>query len=276
MPPTSCCICLGGSDSGDDGGSSDSVGGDNSSVSATECGHVFHEACLARWLSRSRSCPTCRKPLRQDRVFRLFLNPTDFLLSDGDDADVLLLLRRQLSDARDQLEAAAASERRQQEVAAELRASLDQIEGAARNFNVKYVDALRENCCLRADLRAMRQEAREKRQLARTNMLLQAQLVAKERQLESDQKTRYQLTHAVSELCEQLHQREGRIREQADTIRALTEDVEHYRTMLHTAEVRLQTLREKTWRGPRAADAVPPFTTERSGRARRAPKRRRL
>lgn len=272
MPPTTCSICLGGSGSSNDDGS-DSVG-DNSSVSATECGHVFHEECLARWLSRSRSCPTCRKPLRQDRVFRLFLNPTDFLRSDGENADALLLLRRQLSEARDQLEAAAASERRQHEVACELRASLDQIEGAARSFSVKYVDAVRENCCLRADLRATREEAREKRQLARANVLLQAQLMAKERQLETDQKTRYQLTHAVSELCEQLHQRNGRIREQEDTIRALRDDVDHYRTMLHSAEVRLQTLRQKTWRRPHAADGMPPFGSE-SG-ACSAPKRRRL
>lgn len=274
MSSTTCCICLGGSGSSDDDGS-DSVGGDNNSVSATECGHVFHESCLSRWMSRSRSCPTCRKPLRQDRVFRLFLNPTDFVLSDGVDTDGLQLLRRQLSEARDQLEAAAASERRQHEVASELRASLDQIEGAARSFNAKYVDAVRENCCLRADLRALREEAREKRQLARTNVLLQAQLIAKERQLEADQKTRHQLTHAVSELCEQLHQRNGRIREQLDAIRALREDVAHYRTMLHSAEVRLQSLRQKTWRRPPAADGMPPFGPE-SDRGCSEPKRRRL
>ena len=27
------------------------------------CGHEFHESCLTRWLSRSRSCPLCRHQL---------------------------------------------------------------------------------------------------------------------------------------------------------------------------------------------------------------------
>ena len=32
------------------------------------CKHIYHEACIRRWLRRSRRCPTCRKSLREKKV----------------------------------------------------------------------------------------------------------------------------------------------------------------------------------------------------------------
>ena len=32
------------------------------------CKHIYHEACIRRWLRRSRRCPTCRKSLREKKI----------------------------------------------------------------------------------------------------------------------------------------------------------------------------------------------------------------
>uniref|UniRef100_T1IXP8 RING-type domain-containing protein n=1 Tax=Strigamia maritima TaxID=126957 RepID=T1IXP8_STRMM len=47
-------------------------------VSATSCGHVYHEECLQKWLVRAGSCPQCRKPVSQTSLIRkLFFNVED-------------------------------------------------------------------------------------------------------------------------------------------------------------------------------------------------------
>ena len=47
-------------------------------ISASECGHVFHGACIARWLDTSSSarvssqCPQCRSTVSRDHLVRLY------------------------------------------------------------------------------------------------------------------------------------------------------------------------------------------------------------
>ena len=47
-------------------------------ISASECGHVFHEACIARWLGESGDhCPYCRTAIiDKERLVRLFFFTT--------------------------------------------------------------------------------------------------------------------------------------------------------------------------------------------------------
>ncbi|KAH8401285.1 hypothetical protein KR009_004400 [Drosophila setifemur] len=42
--------------------------------STPTCGHIFHKACLARWLKRSSTCPQCRSFCQKNRVHRIYLN----------------------------------------------------------------------------------------------------------------------------------------------------------------------------------------------------------
>ena len=42
-------------------------------ISASQCGHVFHEACIARWLRESGGrCPQCRSIISKVLLTRLF------------------------------------------------------------------------------------------------------------------------------------------------------------------------------------------------------------
>ncbi|XP_065289241.2 E3 ubiquitin-protein ligase trul-1-like [Dermacentor albipictus] len=233
---TTCCICM---DTIQAGSSSDSSSGSNS-VSATECGHVFHEACLQRWLAASRSCPTCRKPLRAHGIVKLFLDAADVLPGGciGNDGGPLQLLQRELGEARSQLEAAAVAERRQQEATVALRSSMRQIEGVARTYNAKYVNSLRENCHLRTQLRGLREEVRDKRHLRRENIALQARLHAKERQLQTITDSRSQLNKEALDLRRTVAQLEVLTRERMARIRALEGDVSRLKDRLHRAELK--------------------------------------
>lgn len=49
-------------------------GNTNIIYSTSKCGHVFHQQCLFRWLSHSKSCPQCRANVFKHTVHRLFLN----------------------------------------------------------------------------------------------------------------------------------------------------------------------------------------------------------
>ena len=44
----------------------------SAAISASRCGHVFHEACIARWLGESRHCPQCRTVVNKVCLTRLF------------------------------------------------------------------------------------------------------------------------------------------------------------------------------------------------------------
>lgn len=218
--------------------SSDSSSGSNS-VSATECGHVFHEACLQRWLAASRSCPTCRKPLRAHGIVKLFLDAADVLPGGciSNDGGPLQLLQRELSEVRSQLKATAVAEKRQQEATSALRSRMRQIEGVARTYNAKYVNALHENCHLRTQLRGLREEVRDKRHLRTENIFLQTRLHAKERQLQTVTDSRSQLNREALDLRKKVAYLEVLARERVAHIRALEGDVNHLKDMLHRAEL---------------------------------------
>lgn len=33
------------------------------------CAHIFHESCLVKWLKTSPTCPSCRKPIIDRKIF---------------------------------------------------------------------------------------------------------------------------------------------------------------------------------------------------------------
>ena len=56
LPATECSICLCDVDAGD----ADCGGGAAAAAFKLGCGHFFHPGCIAPWLRRSETCPTCR------------------------------------------------------------------------------------------------------------------------------------------------------------------------------------------------------------------------
>lgn len=55
LPATECSICLCDVDAGDA-----DCGGGGAAAFELGCGHFFHPGCIAPWLRRSETCPTCR------------------------------------------------------------------------------------------------------------------------------------------------------------------------------------------------------------------------
>lgn len=43
-------------------------------ISATPCGHTFHNVCLLQWLERSKTCPQCRQNTKEKNVVRLYFD----------------------------------------------------------------------------------------------------------------------------------------------------------------------------------------------------------
>ncbi|KAG0417981.1 hypothetical protein HPB47_005190 [Ixodes persulcatus] len=108
---------------------------DIDNVSTTACGHVFHGRCLLPWHGTSKTCPTCRKPLKQREIFKLF-----FAASESRDEDVGRL-RNQLDDAKAKLRAAGEEKIEQQAAADALKASLVQREDEVQQMKEKYMTA---------------------------------------------------------------------------------------------------------------------------------------
>ncbi|XP_043064182.1 uncharacterized protein LOC122320110 [Drosophila ficusphila] len=46
-------------------------------ICSTNCGHLFHKACLTRWLNISLTCPQCRASCNRNSIRRLYLNFSD-------------------------------------------------------------------------------------------------------------------------------------------------------------------------------------------------------
>uniref|UniRef100_A0A182PER2 RING-type domain-containing protein n=1 Tax=Anopheles epiroticus TaxID=199890 RepID=A0A182PER2_9DIPT len=45
-------------------------------VVITQCGHLFHHACIVRWLQRSQTCPECRAECTATRLIKVHFNVT--------------------------------------------------------------------------------------------------------------------------------------------------------------------------------------------------------
>lgn len=202
--------------------SSSSGNSDVNSVSATECGHVFHDVCLRRWLAASRSCPTCRKQLRLENIVKLYLDGAA-LLSHGcirNSDDRCQRLQREMRTLVSQLEAASAAEQTHKEKCLALRREMRRMEGIARMSDSRYANLLRETQRLRTQVRASREEARDLRNVHRENSLLQNQLCTRDRQLEISEELRSRSELAMRSLSAQLALRDSLIQEQAQQIQA--------------------------------------------------------
>ena len=56
----------------------------NSQISACNCGHIFHEDCLSRWLKvgQQTNCPQCRAKVKEANIIkRLYLTESDSVRS---------------------------------------------------------------------------------------------------------------------------------------------------------------------------------------------------
>ena len=57
-----CCICA-------------DLFSEDTDIAAIQCGHVFHEHCLARWMTTANTCPSCRKRIKPNCVIsKLFFD----------------------------------------------------------------------------------------------------------------------------------------------------------------------------------------------------------
>lgn len=52
----------------------------HSEVVVTECGHLYHSACVFEWLKNQKTCPQCRASVKREKVHRVYFdveNDTD-------------------------------------------------------------------------------------------------------------------------------------------------------------------------------------------------------
>ncbi|KAH6920654.1 hypothetical protein HPB50_028358 [Hyalomma asiaticum] len=199
---------------------------DSNNVSATECGHVFHDVCLRRWLAASMTCPTCFKELRSDKIVKLYLDGAA-LLPQGcirNNNGPLEQPEEQLGEVRSQLVTAAASQQRYQETIVALRDKIGRTEAVARRYKFKYAMMLCKKYRLKTQLRALRQEVRERENVRRENLFVQGLLRISERQLEISEQLRRRLDQAVDGLRALLAQRESVLRQQAQQVPAIQRD----------------------------------------------------
>ena len=69
----------------------------NDSVAVLDCGHVFHEACIKRWVNTRQTCPVCIQPILINKDFKRIkkMTPEELFLEavkDGDLANVTQML----------------------------------------------------------------------------------------------------------------------------------------------------------------------------------------
>ena len=73
----------------------------NDTILASECGHVFHEACIAYWLDESvhsiGDCPQCRTTIDRVRLTRLFFTETSRTVAAA------VATRRDIDELRDRI-----------------------------------------------------------------------------------------------------------------------------------------------------------------------------
>uniref|UniRef100_A0A147BFZ4 Putative e3 ubiquitin ligase n=1 Tax=Ixodes ricinus TaxID=34613 RepID=A0A147BFZ4_IXORI len=246
-------------------------------VNTTACGHVFHELCLLHWHEMSKTCPTCRKPLRQRQIFKLF-----FSASESRDEDVGSL-QNQLDDAKAKLRAAGVEKIKQQEAADALKAFLIQREDEVQQIKEKYMTAIGDRNLLESKLRSMKKEVAEKRQLSDENIVLRARLeecenvrklmesTSKEaeellrsygdgygtqkqlatyccllkRELQSTKDSRSSMANEVTRLIKEAGHWTARAKRQAVQLKALEAEVGETKKLLQDAEKRIRILKEK-------------------------------
>lgn len=63
--------------------------GQNDVIYSTRCGHVFHKLCLFKWLTRSYTCPQCRKHCLTQYCHQLYLNFVEATVEENDRDDVV-------------------------------------------------------------------------------------------------------------------------------------------------------------------------------------------
>lgn len=59
---------------------------DAQNIRVTQCGHVFHNECLVKWLKNSKTCPECRSETTSSNLIRMFVN-----ILDNDEAAMKLV-----------------------------------------------------------------------------------------------------------------------------------------------------------------------------------------
>ena len=117
-------------------------------ISASECGHVFHLACISHWLAvgdPSGECPQCRSTLDRHRLVRLYFTESSTVTSN-DDSMTAIELREQLAIANERIHSLDVSHRQCSDLCVEQTTRLAQLEKQLRanesQLNVRHVEKL--------------------------------------------------------------------------------------------------------------------------------------
>ncbi|GFR82167.1 E3 ubiquitin-protein ligase TRAIP-like [Elysia marginata] len=124
-------------------------------ISATPCGHVFHEACLMRWMDTSSTCPSCRTHIKKTQVIkRLFFDISEEV--DGDE-DVSRF-KNQVSDLKAQVREKAKQVRDTEEARDNYQALLAVSEAKLGEVSTKLSREVSLKEVLKADLKRVQKE----------------------------------------------------------------------------------------------------------------------
>ncbi|GFO08408.1 hypothetical protein PoB_003491300 [Plakobranchus ocellatus] len=125
-------------------------------IAAAPCGHVFHEACLMRWMDTSSTCPSCRTHVKKTQIIkRLFFDISEDV--DDKEQDVSHYVN-QVSDLKAQLREKAKSLHDTEESRDKYAALLAVAESKQEELTTKLSRELSMKEVLKGDLKRVQRE----------------------------------------------------------------------------------------------------------------------
>ncbi|KAK3745948.1 hypothetical protein RRG08_057748 [Elysia crispata] len=124
-------------------------------ISATPCGHVFHEVCLMRWMDTSSTCPSCRTHIKKTQVIkRLFFDINE----DVDEDEDVSRYKNQVSDLKAQVREKTKQVRDTEESRDNYQALLAVSEAKHEEVSAKLSREVSMRDVLKADLKRVQKE----------------------------------------------------------------------------------------------------------------------
>ena len=160
----------------------------NEAISASECGHVFHTACITQWLDKSAmpwsgQCPQCRSTVDRNYLVRLYFNESSTFSHELDD------LHDQLDFANDRIDELSDECARREAAEFDLRERLDSL-NASYEQRGEWLD----------------RQSSHIEQLTKQQALCEQKLSAQESQLNGRQVEKLRLERACTGYKSQLDQ----------------------------------------------------------------------